>query len=1099
MTASLPRLLLIAIAYALCGWAALQIVIPPDYVSVLFPSAGIALVAVLLFGIRGGVAVFAGAALVQMIASVQAGGAFLNWNIIPPAFGASLQAAAGVALMRRLIGQETLLDTPRDIILFVGVVAPLGCIVNASIGSVTLLQAGVIGPEHFWFTLANWWLGDTLGVLLATPLLLSFVAQPKDIWRPRRLPLAVTLLATTLLTALVFNEIRHTETARTEQQYAREAGSTAHNIERRITAQLDLLFALERFTALSVGFSRDDFRDFTSNLLKRYDGTQNYTWNPRVAGDERHNFEASIRFAYHKNFEIIDRVHTNPPGLTQAVAADVYLPILYVEPFAGNESVLGLNVLSIPPARRAIELTLLTGLAHASAPFRLVQETGEQVGVVVYQAVFQKHNDQSRFVGLVTTALRIDDLVSSALKGTNTQNTIDYCLVDRSDGQPQRLSGPINCETDNWLATPLTSRHQIDFASRQWELVLQANQVFSTIQGDRTEWAVVVIGLLTTSVLVAFLLMTTGHQRRIARIVDLRTAELAETSRNLALQKEALNQAQEIAHMGSFELVPGSRTVNYSEGLRILLTLPAGDSVPLTTLLQAIALEDRDKLLTAIRDVSAHPDSRALDCRSRSPSQKILYFVIESEWRLGVVTRIRATAQDVTEARLNERAIQRLAHYDPLTGLSNRSHWMTRAAAAMDNARRHGESLAVLFLDLDQFKTINDSLGHAVGDQLLCRVASLLESELRDEDVLGRLGGDEFVVLLPRIDHPGDAATVARKLLSVLARPQTLDQHELRLSVSIGIAVFPGDANDLQTLIKHADTAMYGAKSAGRDNFQFFIPEMNQRAIERLKLESGIRRAIDTNEFRLHYQPQFDATSNTLIGVEALLRWSHPELGSVTPDQFIPVAEDTGLIAPLGEWVLREACTQQRKWQDSRLGHIQVAINISPLQFRRPDFFDQVSRIISETGAIAENIELEITESALTQGTEELVRRLKALVNTGVTLALDDFGTGYSCLSILKKLPLGRLKLDRAFVQDLPGDAEDAAITRAALSMARDLGMEVVAEGVETAEQRDYLLEHGCSIMQGYFYDKPMTTEDFEAKYEASAQTPELPAPDRQS
>lgn len=1083
MTNPLPRLLFFATAYAIFGWVALRVVIPPNYVSVLFPSAGIALVAVLTLGNKGVFAVALGSIMVQGLASLQVGSSLLQWSLVTPALGASLQAYVGAQLLRRFTGDSPVLDTPREITLFVAVVAPVSCLINATIGSTSLLYGGIIDASHFWFTLANWWMGDTLGVLLATPLLLAFLGKPPEIWRPRRLPLSVTLLATMLLTALVFNEIQRSETARSEQQYAREAGSVAHSIERRMSAQLDLLFALERFAALSVGFSKEDFKDFSGQLIERYEGTQNYTWNPLVPFEERQNFESNVRFIYYSNFRILDRIHTIPPRLEIASPAEAYLPILYVEPFAGNESVIGLNVLSIPPAQPAIEDSKRTHQARASAPFRLVQETGEQIGVVVYHAVYQTRNNQPHFAGLVSTALRIDDLINSALKDVVSTANIEHCLVDTTDTTPKRLSGEAGCETHAWTSAVMSSRHAIEFSGRQWVLNLRASPAFIQAQTSRTGWAVVIVGLLTTSVLVAFLLMTTGHQRRIARIVELRTAELAETSTNLERQKEALNQAQAIAHMGSLEWIPGSDEFQYSEGLRKLLGLPPEHTSPLSELFKAISSEDQERLSRALLDTTDHPETLTLDCRSAGSVRRIFQFVIESEWHFGVAARVRATAQDVTEARQNERAIQRLAHYDPLTGLCNRSYWMTRAQAAMDSARRHNESLAVLFLDLDQFKTINDSLGHAVGDQLLCRVASLLESELREEDILGRLGGDEFVVLLPRIDDPSNAATVAQKLLATLAKPQTLDEHELRLSVSIGVAVFPDDATDLNTLIKHADTAMYGAKSAGRDNFQFFIPEMNQLAIERLKLESGIRRALANNEFQLHYQPQFDAQTDQLIGVEALLRWTHPDMGSMSPDRFIPVAEDTGLIVPLGEWVLRKACSQQALWQKCGLGDIHVAINISPLQFRRSGFFEQVTSIIAETGAQADRIELEITESALTQSTDELVKHLGALVDTGVSLALDDFGTGYSCLAILKKLPLGRLKLDRAFVQDLPGDAEDAAITRAALSMARDLSMEVVAEGVETTEQRNYLLDHGCRIMQGYYFDKPMTVDALEAKY----------------
>lgn len=1084
MRPTIATTLLFALAYGLVGWLALQVTIPPDYVSILFPSAGMALAFIVIAGPRAVWGVFVGSLLVQLLATLQAGASPLTWSLLPPALGAMLQALVGAALMKRFTGAQTTLDTPRDIAFFIGLVAPLSCLINASVSVPTLLLAGIISPEAALFSWVNWWLGDTLGVMLATPLTLAFLGMPRDAWRSRRTPLTVTLITALLLTGLAFNEARETETLRMQNQYEREANSLAGSIERRLASQLDLLFALERFATLSLGFSRDDFRAFTEGMLKRYEGTQNYTWNPLVTDQDRRSFEARIRFVYYPDYHIQDRLATTPPTLTPAQPAPEYLPILYVEPRAGNEAIIGLNPLSIPASREAIERSRTSGEPAASAPFILTQETGEQIGVVIYQAIRQTRSGDDETVGLISTALRIDDLLASALATDHETRAVEHCLLDLSGRSPMRLSGAANCNARTWHeANPFYSTRTLTFAGRDWEIRLRATEAFAQAHASRTGWAVVMVGLFTTSVLVAFVMVTTGHNRRIQRLVKQRTAELADTTSNLERQKEALNRAQSIARMGSLEIQPSSATVSCSDGLRQLLTLPASASFPLESLLQAIHEDDRRELHRAVLRLQESPEPIALDCRTVGNHPRTVHFVFDSEWQYGVSILVRATAQDVTVAREREREIQLLAHFDPLTGLPNRTQWMQKANHALNNARRRHDSLAVLFLDLDRFKTINDSLGHHVGDQLLCEVAASLGAQLRDEDVLARLGGDEFVILLPRVQHPGDAASVARKLLTVLDKPFDINGHELRLSVSIGIAQYPADGEDVNTLLKHADTAMYSAKSAGRGNFQFFIAEMNEHAIERLKLESGIRRAIEAEEFLLHYQPQFDGPSRRLVGVEALLRWQHPELGMVGPDRFIPVAEDTGLIAVLGEWVLRKACEQQVRWRHARQENLQVAINISPLQLRRPDFIDKVKHIIAETGANPQFIELEITESALTQPTMELVARLNELVDTGVTLALDDFGTGYSSLAILRKLPIDRLKLDRSFVQDLPGDAEDAAIASAALSIARDLSMEVVAEGVETEAQFAYLLERGCHIMQGYLFSKPMSVEAFDESF----------------
>jgi diguanylate cyclase (GGDEF)-like protein len=426
----------------------------------------------------------------------------------------------------------------------------------------------------------------------------------------------------------------------------------------------------------------------------------------------------------------------------------------------------------------------------------------------------------------------------------------------------------------------------------------------------------------------------------------------------------------------------------------------------------------------------------------------------------------------------NARLVQ-LAHFDPLTGLCNRKHWMDQAQATLDAAQRHGDRLAVMFIDLDRFKHVNDSLGHSAGDRLLGTVALRMRECLRSRDVLARLGGDEFVVLLPRLKQRDGAAAAARKIMQVLVQPVMLDQHEVTVSASVGLACYPEDGDSVETLLRHADTAMYAAKDAGRNGWRFFSTEMNEHLSQRMFIETGLRRALAQGELFLHYQPQVDTRSGQLVGAEALVRWRHPERGMIAPDQFIAVAEDCGLIEPLGRWVFTEACRQLRAWEDSGLHGLQLAVNISALEFNRPGFLPQVSDILAASGVNPVQIELEITESLLMQSLPELSERLGELTALGLKLALDDFGTGYSSLGYLKRLPLSRLKIDKSFVAGVPGSPEGEAIIRASLSMAHDLGLDVVAEGVETDDQRDFLLSHGCDRLQGYLIARPMAAEAF--------------------
>jgi len=429
---------------------------------------------------------------------------------------------------------------------------------------------------------------------------------------------------------------------------------------------------------------------------------------------------------------------------------------------------------------------------------------------------------------------------------------------------------------------------------------------------------------------------------------------------------------------------------------------------------------------------------------------------------------------DVTQRRRAEDRVRHMAQHDPLTGLPNRLALHMRLAQALPDARRHGWKVALMFIDLDRFKVINDTLGHQVGDELLREVASRLAATVRETDIVARLGGDEFVVLLPDIGHVTDAAIVAGKIIGTLSTAITVDQHELHTSPSIGISIFPVDGSDGDTILKNADTAMYHAKAAGRNNYQFFAEEMNRSATERLGIENKLRQAVSRNEFALVFQPQFGASSGKPTGVEALLRWHHPSDGTIAPDRFIPIAEETGLIVPIGEWVLLNACREMRRWIDRGLPPLRMAVNVSARQLRRRDFCEMVAGALAESGLPAELLELEITESAVMENPQEAVGILEILGRMGVTLAIDDFGTGYSSLAYLKLFHIDHLKIDRSFVRDIEHDLNDRAIAMGTIALAHSLGLRVIAEGVETSDQLGLLASNGCDEVQGYLFSEPM-------------------------
>jgi diguanylate cyclase (GGDEF)-like protein/PAS domain S-box-containing protein len=447
--------------------------------------------------------------------------------------------------------------------------------------------------------------------------------------------------------------------------------------------------------------------------------------------------------------------------------------------------------------------------------------------------------------------------------------------------------------------------------------------------------------------------------------------------------------------------------------------------------------------------------------------------------RAGRVIGAVIVFHDVSAARAMSLQMTHSAQYDLVTNLPNRLLLNDRITQAIALARRQNRPIAVIFLDWDRFKYINDSLGHVTGDKLLQSVSRRLLTSVRASDTVSRQGGDEFVILLSEITHPDHAATSAKKILLSLNAPHSIGGQDLHIDGSIGISVYPADGEDSETLIKNADTAMYHAKESGRNNFQFFKAEMNLKAVERQSIESSLRRALEREEFLLHYQPKVNLDTREITGVEALIRWQHPQRGLVPPSQFVPIAEDCGLIVQIGRWVLREACRQARDWQDAGLPFKRVSVNVSAAEFRAKTFLVGVSATLRETGLDARYLDLELTEGVLMEDAESTASVLQELKTMGVRLAVDDFGTGYSSLSYLRRFPIDVLKIDKSFVHQISGDPNDSAIVSAIIDMGKNLKQRVIAEGIETQEQLAFLQAQHCEEGQGYLFSRPVAAAQF--------------------
>ncbi|MGB7541380.1 MAG: EAL domain-containing protein, partial [Burkholderiales bacterium] len=445
----------------------------------------------------------------------------------------------------------------------------------------------------------------------------------------------------------------------------------------------------------------------------------------------------------------------------------------------------------------------------------------------------------------------------------------------------------------------------------------------------------------------------------------------------------------------------------------------------------------------------------------------------------GVFKGYRGVGKDITGRKQGEEQIQYLANHDALTSLPNRAMFSEVLNLGLQNARRYNRTFAVLFIDLDRFKIINDTLGHEAGDKLLQEMGRRLTQTVRSSDTVARLGGDEFVVLVQEVSEPKQVEAVARKILTAIIKPMFLREQECRVTASIGICMYPSDARDEQSLMKNADIAMYRAKEEGKNTYMFYSEETNVHSFERMALETSLRRGLERNEFFLHYQAKLDLKTRRITGVEALVRWQHPDLGMVPPAQFIPLAEETGLIVPIGRWVLNTACVQNVDWQREGLPPLRMAVNLSARQFADENLLIDIAAALKDSAMKPELLELELTESMVMQNAERAGKVLAAIKQLGVRLAIDDFGVGYSSLTHLKRFPIDTLKVDRSFIRDIPQDTEDKAITEAIIAMGKSLNLTVVAEGVETLEQETFLRDHACDETQGYYFSRPIASDQF--------------------
>ena len=961
---STPRAnLIVALGYLLGGYVGGLVSFPPADISPFWPPSGIALAALLLCGKRILPGLFIGIYLMQTYSFADISPLSGSWQSFLIIFvicaGSTLQALAGFYLIARFVGRNDPLMENKKIARFLFLGGPLSCLIAAAVGSVVFLITGKISSNEFLFTYANWWAGDTIGVVIFAPMLLILFARPRELWQWRIKSVIYPMLVLLAVIMIAINYFYRQDWQRVSAEFDRQTSVIQASIYDKIRDHIELSDALKAFFDASTEVTEDDFRIFADSLLGRPSGANTLAWIPRVTAGQREQFENDWRGP--------GSITESGPddGIVPAGNRSEYFPLRFIVPVPGNERALGYDVSVIPSINAAMEHARDTGEIGAISPTHLISDIEMNVSTVFYSPLYSGKPDwgtvverRRHLVGFVANVFRVTDALGKIIKA---YQALQLNLVIH-DGK-ELVYSSINGRNKGMAEHQLKKILKVKVANRIWTFFYTPTDKFFEYHLFRDLWLLLLGGFTFAALAGSGLLLLTGHTLRTERLVKERTSELE---------------------------------------------------------------------------------------------------------------------NEIRERKHSEETVQQLAYYDMLTDLPNRRLLLDRLERDIAAVSRHNTYGAVLYIDLDNFKTLNDSMGHQVGDQLLVQVAQRLKLCIREEDTAARLGGDEFVILL-REEHP-DPETLsdriqimAQRIQTELGKPFDLNGYLHHMSPSIGITFFSKEINSPDQVLKQADTAMYSAKAKGRNTISYYHPEMQQHVDERLQLEKDLRTALAKNEFRLYYQPQYNENLD-IVSAEALIRWEHPSMGLVSPVNFIPVAEENKLVIPIGEWVLREVCARLVDWPELDY----IAINISPVQLLSEGFVQHMERILKERAEVRDRIMLEMTEGIMIGDMMSTSKIIRAVQKLGVGISIDDFGRGYSSLAYLKHFPLNQLKIDKDFISDIELDPSGNVIVETIIAMARHLKLSVIAEGVETRQQLTFLREQGCTGYQGFYFSKALPAGEFE-------------------
>lgn len=1163
MGISLIHILITALLFYMAGKLTLPLSVPPSYATTIWPPAGIALGATLLWGSKILPGIFIAELMIHyevydISALVDSPGALLVFFLNPT--NSVARAWLGCTLVKKFAGYPNEMISARLIALFFLFAGPIATFIPSVLSVFGLLYNNVIIREDMVFAFLTWWLGDCTGIAVFTPLFFIIFDRSSLIWRQRTLTVGFPLIVMCLLTAFAYLFAQQHEVKRLQKVIEGQAYNIRENLESQFRHQLTVMSVYKSLARIAQ-IKEDNFRTVSLSIISQLSDASHLMWLEPV--DNEPNSQLIKRYSVQGR---MDQSEDFPlPEIAQSID------------FRSGEAVV----------------------------------TGKHDFLVLMPISDTDANDCRCLRGVIAGVFNIDRFVLDTLANIN-MNNLDIALFNSED--KDRLQPIFRSHAGQEYANPLAlfNRQSIFLGSTQWVLNVTPDNKFLSENYSWSVWQLLAGGMFLTGLTSISLLVLTGHTEAVRSEVYKRTEELNQSNSKLAASEEQFRKlvhtqsaivwradpltmqfifvndeaesilgypvsewlddpsfCQKHIHQDDFErtraacMAETARQNSHEVEFRMYaadghcvwlrnfidLSIEDGEVVEIYGFMvditkqklaeeqlrlaattfesqQGIMITDKDgrilrinKSFTEITGYSQEQiEGKTPKILSSGLHDNEFYSVFWNEllthgrfagemwnqrlngeiypqWQTinavkndsGEVTHYVSVFSDITEKKNAENKIHALAFYDPLTGLPNRRLLLDRFDHELTIAQRSKKFGALLFLDLDHFKLLNDTQGHLAGDQLLIQVASRLSSVLRKEDTPARLGGDEFVVLLhAQSDSLSIAAehtlTVAEKVREKLNEPFLLDHYQHQLSPSIGIALFPADQDTPDKILQQADLAMYRSKTNGRNSISFFHPAMQEAANNRLNLESNIRTSLNQNKFILYYQPQV-CDNGTVSGAEALIRWHHPEKGMLTPKDFIPVAEESGSILELGTWVLSEACRQIQSWQQTGVSSPYVSINISARQFRQKNFVNQVKDAIQKTGISADLLGIELTESLMIADIEETISKMKALKELGVTIAIDDFGTGYSSLMYLKQLPIDVLKIDRVFVKDIVNNANDAVIVETIISMAHHLNLHVIAEGVETSHQLAFLKQKGCYHFQGYYFNEPISPVQYAEKY----------------